>query len=138
MKKSAIKFTVFFITFIVALLVISNMMNVGNRDMTMEQEEATFPLVYMRFNHENINCLQGYRNEMKVNYQRDSVITINEERNLEIEIDKNEMKIDSLFFQVRSIDGESLIENSQIFGYVDTECTIQCYFSFTLLFEENK
>ena len=60
MKKSAIKFTVFFITFIVALLVISNMMNVGNRDMTMEQEEATFPLVYMRFNHENINCLQGY------------------------------------------------------------------------------
>lgn len=110
MKKGLIKGIVCFVTFMVSLFVISAVMNRGNTDITMEMSAASYPLVYINYEGEHINCLHGYSNEMDVSFMRDTVTPLGEDRKISLYIDKFNSDIASLSFEVRSTDGERLIE----------------------------
>ncbi len=124
MKKGLIKGIVCFVTFFVSLFVISAVMNRGNTDMTMEMSAASFPLVYINYEGEHINCLHGYSNEMDVSFMRDTVTPLGEDRQLSLYIDKFNSNVNSIAFEVRSADGERLIENSEIFNYKEKDAGI--------------
>lgn len=124
MKKGIIKGTVCVVTFLISLFVISAIMNRGNTDMTMEMSEASYPLVYINYEGQHINCLHGYANEMDVSFMRDTITPLGEDRNISLYLEKFGNTITSLSFEVRSTDGERLIENSQVFNYKEQDTSI--------------
>ena len=114
MKRSLIKAVGFIITFFLSLFIISKVMNQGNTDMTTEMKPAFFPLIYMSIGGERVNCLHGYAQEMEGSYLRDTITVIPQGRTVQFEIDKFNTDIQKVSYELRSVDGERLIENGEI------------------------
>ena len=117
MKKSIIKYAAFIATFIIALLVVSRIMNKGHDNLTMEMSPATFPIVTMEMDGVSYNQLHGYKNMMDVSFQRDTVTVLGESRNTDFAIDTYGRNIDGITIDVRSADGSRLIENTEVTDY---------------------
>ena len=138
MKKPVIKGIVCVITFIMALIIISTITNKGNTDMTVEMQPATYPLVYANVNGDRINVLHGYGQKMQESYMRDSITPLGEDRVLSLEIDKYKSTVSALSFEVRSVDGSRLIEETAITDYTDENDTIKAAVTLKDLIDENE
>ena len=114
MKKRFINIAIVIAVFFIALFVAGSIINQGTTDMTMEMGKATFPVVAVRFNGIEMNPMHGYRKEMKTNLMRESITPLMSGRKVILQIDRFGTEIDSIAFEVRSVDGERLIENTQI------------------------
>ena len=114
MRKTIIKIIACVFTFFISIAVISAISNQGNADMTVEMSPAAFPLVYVTKSGQEINCMHGYSDEMTESYMRDTITPIGNDRKIDLHIDTYNSKIASLGFEVRSIDGSRLIENTQV------------------------
>lgn len=126
MKKTIIKGIYLFVVFLAALFGISAVMNKGNTDMTTEMGQAEFPLVTMQIGEYQVNRLHGYAYDMDTSYLRDTVLPIGEDRNVSFTIDTYGNIIEMLSFEVRSINGERLVESTEIENYRQIEDRIQC------------
>lgn len=138
MKRNIIKGSVFFLTFLLSLFVISAILNQGNTDMTVEMSPASFPLVYMDVGGERINCLHGYSEAMENSNLRDTITPLGEGRSLAFTIDKYGARVERISFEVRSIDGNRLVENTQLTNYTETEDSIRCDFTIKDLIDKNE
>jgi len=138
MKKTIIKSVYLIIIFLTALFSVSAVMNKGNTDMTMEMADASFPIVTMRLDEYPVNRLHGYVNDMDTSYLRDTLLPIGSRRNVAFTIDTYGNKIEALSFEVRSINGERLVESTEIEKYQETEEQIQCEITLKDLISENK
>ena len=118
MKRGIIKAIVCVISFVLSILIISSVMNRGNSDITMEMSEASYPLVYVNYEGEHINCLHGYAQEMDVSFMRDTITPLGENRELSLYIDSFNTSITSIAYEVRSTDGTRLIESTQLYDYI--------------------
>lgn len=114
MKKSLIKGFVFICTFLISVIIISRIMNQGNTDMTMEMSPASFPLVSMYIGEEEVNCLHGYAQEMEGSYLRDVITVVPEGRTVQFQIEKFDAEVSAILYELRSVDGERLIENGEV------------------------
>lgn len=114
MKKRIINIAIVIAVFFIALFVAGSIINQGTTDMTMEMGQATFPVVAVRFNGIEMNPMHGYRKEMKTNLMRESITPLMSGRKVSLQIDRFGAEISSMAFEVRSVDGERLIENTQI------------------------
>ncbi len=128
MRKTIIKCCYLLMVFIAALFIISGVVNHGNTDMTMEMGPASFPVVHMYVGGKEVNSLHGYKNIMECSFQRGCITPLGEGRKVSLEVDKYGQEIESLLFEVRSIDGERLVENTEISVYEETEDTIRAEF----------
>lgn len=117
MKKSIVKYSVFVAVFIIALIIVSRIMNQGHDNLTMEMASATFPIVTMEMDGVAYNQLHGYKNMMDVSFQRDTVTALGESRNTGFIIDTYGRNIDAIAIEVRSADGSRLIENTKVTDY---------------------
>ena len=114
MKKLIINIAIIIVVFFISLFVAGSIINQGTTDMTMEMGKATFPVVTVRFNGIEMNPMHGYRKEMKTNLMRESITPLMNGRKISLQIDRFGAEIRSMAFEVRSVDGERLIENTQI------------------------
>ena len=114
MKKLIINIAIIIVVFFISLFVAGSIINQGTTDMTMEMGKATFPVVTVRFNGIEMNPMHGYRKEMKTNLMRESITPLMSGRKVSLQIDRFGTEISSMAFEVRSVDGERLIENTQI------------------------
>lgn len=114
MKKGLIKTGVLLMVFCVSLVVFSTIANQKNMDLTMHLEEATLPVVYAYHQNEKINQLFGYTEEMEAQYMRDTITPLEENLLLPIEIDTYGAEVSSISYEVRSMDTERLIEQTQV------------------------
>lgn len=114
MKKRIINIAIVIAVFFIALFVAGSIINQGTTDMTMEMGQATFPVVTVRFNGIEMNPMHGYRKEMKTNLMRESITPLMSGRKVSLQIDRFGAEISNMAFEVRSVDGERLIENTQI------------------------
>lgn len=114
MKKRIINIAIVIAVFFIALFVAGSIINQGTTDMTMEMGQATFPVVTVRFNGIEMNPMHGYRKEMKTNLMRESITPLMSGRKVSLQIDRFGAEMSSMAFEVRSVDGERLIENTQI------------------------
>lgn len=121
MRKEIIKMIVCAVVFLTSVIVIGAIMNQGNSDMTTEMEAATFPVVSFDAAGTEVNLLHGYSEEMEINYLRDNIICLGEERTLFLIVDKFGAGIQSMSFEVRSLDGERLVESTDIYNYSEDE-----------------
>jgi hypothetical protein len=112
-----IKTVIFVIIFLVTLVVAGEIMNKGHENITMEMASASFPIVYMERNGIRYNALHGYSTAMDTAFQREMVTVLGDSRDTDIVVDSYGRNIDNISMEVRSIDGERLIENSDIKDY---------------------
>ena len=70
MRKIIIKCVYLIVVFVLALFVVSTVANQGNTDMTMEMGPASYPVVHMKVQEQEVNCLRGYKQAMECGYQR--------------------------------------------------------------------
>ena len=114
MKKLIIKIALVVIVFLATLFVVGGLINQGTTDMTMEMGEATFPVVSIRYNGIEINTMRGYAKEMQVSFMRESITPLMPGRKAECSINTYGTEISKIAYEVRSVDGSRLIEDTEI------------------------
>lgn len=117
MKKTLIKLAVFLSVFLVTVVVAGKLMNKGHNNMTMEMPDATLPILMMEREGVRYNELHGYTAAMDTASMRDTVTVLGEGRKLSVCIDTYGRNVTALTMEVRSIDGERLVEKTEITDY---------------------
>lgn len=138
MKKAIIKGTIVGIVFFLALFTISNIMNQGNSDMTVEMKKAQYPLVSILYGSRSINEMHGYAQPMEVNYMRESITPLSPGRRVSLEVNCYGRTITGLAFEVRSTDGQRLIESTEIEAITQDGDKIEASFGIKDLIESEK
>lgn len=121
MKRVILKIIVCCLVFFAALYISSSIMNQGNTDMTAEIRPASFPVVAMQDNGLRYNTLFGYAEELDGSLVRDSITPLDQNRTFSFIIDKYDNAIDKIAFEVRSVDGKRLVEQTEVTGYTETD-----------------
>lgn len=117
MQKGTIKAAVLLIIFIIAVLVFGKLTNHTNEDLTTEMEEATLPVISLYQDGRELNELHGYVTEMNAAYMRDSITPIGEDWKLPIAIQTYQTAVDTISYEIRSLDAERLIANADVSSY---------------------
>jgi len=129
MKRKIIKATVAVVVFFAALILANILMNQGNSNMTVEMSKASLPIVSIVDQGTVINTMHGYTKQTEGQYLKDSVFWLNSDRNVRIQVDKFDATIRSLGFEVRSTDGQRLVEDTQIADYEEDSQQIRAGFT---------
>lgn len=132
MKRAIIKGVLLGCIFALALIILSRVMNQGNTDMTTEMGEATYPVLSMYVDAYRVGSLHGYAKAMECAYLRDNLQPIGEDRRIDVRLDTYGRGIDAIAFEVRSLDGERLVESTPVEDYQVNEDDI----SFTITLKD--
>ncbi len=119
-KITIIKIVYAIVIFVVAVLILSRLSNGDNADMTAKMQPASLPIVTLDSNHGDINPLHGYLSEIDENYYRGTIFPIGEDRSFSFKINTFGNDIWDLGFELRSIDGKRLIENTKLTDYSES------------------
>lgn len=138
MRTTLIKGAIVIIVFFSALFVISNLMNKGNADMTTEMGAATYPVIAMNYGGFRINVLHGYRDTMEVSQMRESLTPLVSGRKVNLDIATYGNRVNGIRFEVRSVDGGRLIEDTTIEEYEQTNDQVKASFGIKDLIENNR
>lgn len=138
MKKAIIKAVVFIMTFVVALFVISRIMNKGHNNMTMEMAGPGLPVISMEKAGIVYNNLYGYTQPMDVALLREQVTVLGENRDSAFTVHTYGCNVTGIYLEVRSTDGSRLIENSEITDYQLVGNSILGRFAVKDLIEQSK
>lgn len=114
MKRGMIKLITFVGVFLISLVVISFFMNKGNADMTAQMGPATLPTVSIGMGELQINQMYGYCAVMETAGMRDSITPLGKQRQVDACIHTYGQKISRVSYEVRSVDGSRLIENTPL------------------------
>ncbi len=117
MKKVLLKAIVFSLLFVVSVIVIGIVMNKSRSNMTIEMQAARLPIITMEREGIQYNPLHGYKAEMAVAFQRDSVSVLGENRDIAFTIDTYGRAVNGIQVEVRNTDGERLIESTPVLDY---------------------
>ena len=114
MNRVWIKRAVAVVVFLISLFVFDFFMNRENTDITMDMPKSALPVVSVISDQYKINTMYGYTSKRDEAYTKDSITPISEDRKITIIIDTYQAAIDTVAYEVRSIDGERLIEGKDI------------------------
>ena len=117
MDKKLVKPTVLLVVFLSALMFFSILTNKENRDLTTTMAEASLPVMQTVFEDTVINEIYGYTREMDALLVRNSITPLDESRILQMKLLTYGNEIDSISYEVRSLDGETLLVNNEIEEY---------------------
>ncbi len=107
----------FVIILVLAVFVISRFSNGDNADMSAPMSKATLPIITVSAGDNFINPLHGYTKEMDLSYIRGPIVAVGADRVINFQIDTFSNSVTNLGFEVRSINGESLVESTEITDY---------------------
>lgn len=130
MKKAIIKGVLLGTIFAAALMLISMVMNQGNTDMTTEMGEAVYPIISLSADGHDINSLHGYADSMDCAYLRGTLQPVGSDRKIDVCLDTYGRDIAQIAFEVRSLNGERLVESTEVGEYEQSDNRID--FSITL------
>jgi len=117
MKRVIIRWAVLIVIFVASLLAFNILLNRGTTDMTVEMQEATLPVVNVLYGDREVNSMRGYVKRMDTGTMRDSISPIGEDRKLSFSVDTYDMGISKIRYEVRSLDGGRLIEETSVGNY---------------------
>lgn len=130
-KNALVHIVVLLVIFFAAVAGFARYVNQTVPSSAQSMADSQFPLVYMQNNGVNYNCLHGYAYEMDVNYIRDTVTVLNSDHELNIRIQPFDTNIESVSYEVLTLDGSESLENTQVLkleeesGYQDAVLQIQ-------------
>lgn len=102
------------VVFFATLFLVNRWNNAGMDEVTAEMDQPTLPLVYMLADEEEINCLHGYTSSIDIALFHDSITPIGLDQTVQFRIEDVGVDIDSVAYEVRTVDGGSLIENGSV------------------------
>lgn len=138
MKRVLIKLGTFVGVFFVSLIVISFFMNKGNTDMTASMERATLPVIAVDMDGRDINLMRGYCAAMEPAGMRESITPLGEQRQVNIVIHTFGQDVEKMEYEVRSVDGTRLIEDTELTEVSQNGSDIRASFRLKDLIEEGK
>ena len=138
MSKEWIKRSVAVVVFIISIFVIDLILNRDNSEITMDMPKATLPIVSVVSGDYKINTMYGYTSRREEAYTKDSITPISDDRKISFVIDTYQADIESVAYEVRSIDGNRLIEGSDITVLQKMPDKIQFSIQLKDLTEENR
>ena len=101
--------------FAVTLLISSRVMNKPQPDIVIAASQATLPVITMRQGSiSSFNTLHGYTREMDVGRMRGPLYVTGPERTCDIHITSFGAGVADVAFEIRTPDGENLIEQTQV------------------------
>lgn len=137
MNRNWIRYSVVTFVFFASLLIFSIVLNQGNTDTTMEMAPASLPTASILIEDQKINEMHGYVQRMDAATIRDSLSPIGEDRKISFQIDLYGQELKELRFEVRSVDGQRLIEDTRITDYVKNGDAVTASANIKDLIEEN-
>lgn len=138
MQKGTIKAAVLSIIFIIAVLVFGRLMNHTNEDLTTEMESAKLPVISMYQDGRELNELHGYVAEMNAAYMRDAIMPIGEDWKLPIAIQTYQTAVDTISYEIRSLDAKRLIANADVTSYEEKHGKITAELAIQNLLEKGE
>lgn len=139
MGKTILKAVYAVLIFLVAIVLIDNITNKGNMDITTEMSEATLPVVNVMRNEESINSLYGYTQEMDTRYQCETITPVDvADRKLWIHVNTYGNRVEKVSYEVRSADGERLVEDTQIENFLQSDDKVRLEIELKDLLEQDK
>lgn len=136
MRKGIIKAIVLIAVFVVTVVVISTVTHKSNIDLTTKMKETTLPMVSLYNQDIPINELYGYTKKMDGTAMRDTITPLGEDLKLSSEIATYQNEIQSISYEVRSIDMERLIEENKVDSFSQENGKIQFSMQFQNILEE--
>ncbi len=137
-KRSILKIIGFIVTFLITFFVLENLMNMGSADMTGEMAPASLPTAFVVVDGNEVNMMHGYTTEMDPSAMHETITPIPLSRSLEITVHPYQVSVRKLSFEVRSSDGERLVESTEITEYTSDEGIIHAKLVLKDLIEAGK
>lgn len=123
-RSRIIKITIFSVTFVLSLIIISTLMNMGNTDMTVEMSKASNPNMILNVEGVNVNLLHGYTGSMQEKYMRETLTPISADRKVKAIINTYGASISGISYEVRSLDTTRLVEKTEVEKYKEENQSI--------------
>lgn len=136
--KFIIKLIYCIAVFFVFLFIFSGICNQGNADMTTTLSKATYPTVSFKYDGMKLGVLHGYAEDVDIMYLREGITPLMPGRKLSIIIDTYGTFVNGLSFEVRSIDGTRLIEDTTVYNYLNDGKTITADITLKDLYVEHE
>ena len=114
MRRGIQKILILLAVFIVALFTFSKLTNHETKDLTTDLAAPTLPVVYFEDNGHPLNELHGSVEEMSVISMRDTITPLPENGKLSLRIDPYDNKIKEVSFQIRSLNGDRLVQDGNV------------------------
>ncbi|MBR5970705.1 MAG: hypothetical protein IK016_10245 [Lachnospiraceae bacterium] len=101
--------------FVLTLFIAYRVINRSERGIvSAAMEQASFPVIHMTQNGTEMNLLHGYAYEMDVSSMRGPLTILPESRAVTAIVDRYGAKIDEVMFELRTLDGENLVEQTTV------------------------
>ena len=108
-----VKTVYFILVFFLTVFFGTRSMNQQQSGETREMAKASFPVVTMRMGEETVNTLFGYAVEQDVSMLRKTICLTGEDRSFHVTVDdSNADRVASVSFEVRTTDGQNLVEQT--------------------------
>ncbi len=114
MKKALIKILAVLLSFLVSGFVASRFVNLDTTDMTSDMAGATLPVVSIQYDDLPVNTMFGYTSDMELSYMRNCITPLMPGRRIRLVIDRYNAGIREMAYEVRTVDGSRLIEDTPI------------------------
>lgn len=119
MKKGVIKFFILLAIFVVSLAGFSIFFNREKTENTKDFGTPSLPTAYIRVGETSVNRMYGYRQMMDGTTMRDSLTPLATDRQVTFQLNPYGRKINSVTYEVSTVDGTELVENNKIKSLVD-------------------
>lgn len=121
MKKRIIRAGILLAVFLLGIVSFSCLMNQTGTDNKTDMETAVMPVMAMMIGDVETNAMYGYRQEMEPDFMRDSLTPLGTDKKLCVSITPNGQEIDSMVYEVQTLDGSRVIENDKIKVFQEEE-----------------
>lgn len=100
--------------FIGTIFLVNKLNNVGVNEGSIEMEQATLPIVYVRYKDRFVNTLHGYTGKVDTTYFRDTITPMDNSQTIELWADQSEENYEKYEYELRSMYQGDLIENGDV------------------------
>lgn len=114
-----IRIIVMAVFFVITIFLVDKFQNRQYKNLAMEMENATLPLVYVDYEGRYINCLHGYTTVVDTTMLRDCITPVTDDKKVTFAVDDKNGYAKTYSYELRSISSDSLIENGDLTS--DTE-----------------
>lgn len=121
MKRFFRKFAVLLLLFVLGVAGTAFLMNSRSTDDRSDMNNPTLPEVMVDFGGTLSNLMHGYRQQMQADFVRECVTPLDTAKTLSLVINPHESEVKSLAFEIRSSDGQKVIENRKISALEESE-----------------
>ena len=112
--------------------------NSGLDEVSRELDEPELPVVYCEYGEKTINMMKGFTQTMSTGLMRDNIVPISENASVTFLVNDESEYGTSYGYELRTIAGDSLIEDGELYGVEDERGYTRCEVSFRMDMRQNQ